>query len=74
MTAKIYIPALAAIVVMLAIITGIMVHRHERHVAEREQYRQGVNQALAASCHALQREGVSGGADCRPYDTQPAGQ
>ncbi len=53
MTAKIYIPALAAIVVMLAAITGIVVQRHERRVDEREHVRNSNIQALAADCRAV---------------------
>lgn len=53
MTAKIYIPALAAIVIMLAAITGIMVHRHERRVDEREHIQNSNLQARAADCRAI---------------------
>lgn len=57
MTAKIYIPALAAIVLMLGVIMGLMVHRHDRRVYQREHYRQEENQALAADCISLWKDG-----------------
>ncbi|MDD2860001.1 MAG: hypothetical protein PHI71_02880 [Acidiphilium sp.] len=53
MSAKIYLPALAAIVIMLSIITGIMVHRHERRVDQREYIRTSENKALAADCKTI---------------------
>jgi len=57
MTAKIYIPALGAVVVLLSVIAGIMVHRHDRRVYEREHYRHEQNQAEAADCIALAKHG-----------------
>jgi broad-specificity NMP kinase len=57
MTAKIYIPGLAAIVVLLSVIASIMVHRHERRVYERENIRQNETQAEAADCISLAKEG-----------------
>lgn len=53
MTAKIYIPALGAIVILLSVIAGIMVHRHERRVDEREYIRHSENEALAADCRTI---------------------
>jgi hypothetical protein len=57
MTAKIYIPALGAIVILLSVIAGIMVHQHERREAVRAYWRQSNNQALAASCKVLAEHG-----------------
>lgn len=66
MTAKIYIPLLAAIVMFLAIIAGVMVHRHEHRVYERNYVRQSENQAIAADCIALAKTGPTD-ASCRQF-------
>lgn len=68
MTAKIYIPALAVIVILLSIMAGIMIHTHDRRAASRAYYRNSNNQALAASCLALRKGGVTGAglAGCPP--------
>jgi len=57
MSAKVYLPALVAIVIMLSIITGIMVHRHERRVDQREYIRTSENQAIAADCKEIAKTG-----------------
>jgi ABC-type transporter Mla maintaining outer membrane lipid asymmetry permease subunit MlaE len=57
MSAKIYLPVLVAIVIMLSIITGIMVHRHERRVDQRAYIRTSETQAMAADCRAVIRTG-----------------
>lgn len=62
MTAKIYIPALIVIVFFISVIAAIMIHTHDRKVADREYYRNSNNQALAASCLALEKEGATGSA------------
>ncbi len=67
MTAKIYIPGLAAIVILLSVIAGIMVHRHERRVDQREYIRNSENQALAANCKALAKEGEPNTSACKIF-------
>lgn len=59
MTAKIYIPGLAVIVILLTVIAGIMVHRHERRVDAREYVRTSENQAIAADCNAMTNHGAN---------------
>lgn len=70
MTAKIYIPALGAIVIFLAVIAGIMVHRHERRVDERMSISHSENQALAANCRALAKEGEPNTNVCKLFYSQ----
>lgn len=57
MTAKIYIPGLAVIVILLTVIAGIMVDRHERRVDQREYIRNSENQAMAADCNEIAKTG-----------------
>lgn len=57
MTAKIYIPTLGAIVVLLSVIAGLMIHRHDRRVDEREYIRHSETQAEAADCISLAKSG-----------------
>lgn len=57
MSMKIYLPALAAIVIMLSIITAIMVHRHDRRADERKNIRHSETQAEATDCISLAKDG-----------------
>lgn len=53
MSKIIVIPALGTILALLGIIVGIMIHRHDRRVFERQQYREEQAQTLTLDKHAM---------------------
>lgn len=59
-------PALGVIVILIGIIAAIMIHHHDRRVAQRELIRQDQKQAAAfdkqaliADCIKLKSQGIS---------------
>ncbi len=53
MSKIIVIPALGTILALLGIIVGIMIHRHDSRVFERQQYREEQAQTLAIDKQAM---------------------